>query len=242
MPSLAESQSRFIQCLQKGPDHLPAELFSESAERALLGMKAHANTVSHARLVALEDSFPRLLAHIGQADFNQLSRDYIEQDHVMARDMNMIAADFADYLQQRGADATATDLARIEWAWLDSYRAADAEPVALTDIASLGEEALLAFPVVQHPSLRLLRLSGPLSPELGELADHDPDALMIARPEAAVLLHPLTAQEYELAGKITKISTMGNLLEHAIELTGEAAAMEHIIKLVQAGALTRFKR
>ena len=59
MPSLADSQARVIACLQKGPAHFPAGLFTESRERALLGLKAHANTISHARLVALEQAYPK---------------------------------------------------------------------------------------------------------------------------------------------------------------------------------------
>ncbi|MEO9636305.1 MAG: putative DNA-binding domain-containing protein [Parasphingorhabdus sp.] len=237
MPSLAEGQSRFITCLQKGPDHFPADLFSESSERALLGLKAHANTISHARLVALEDSYPRLHAHMGHEKFHALSRDYVEQDHILACDMNRIGADFVAFLIDRGFGGTEVDLARIEWAWLQSYRSADATPVVLSDIATLAEADLLAFPVAAHPAMHLIAITGPLSPELVELADLNPDALMIARPEAQILFHPLTAVEQEIAKKIAESATMGNLLEHVLELSDEATAMQHIVKLIQIGAL-----
>ena len=84
MPSLADGQTRFIACLQKGPAHFPDDLFSQDAERALLGLKAHANNISHARLVALEDSYPRLHAHMGHALYHEHSRDYIDQPPIMA--------------------------------------------------------------------------------------------------------------------------------------------------------------
>lgn len=247
MPSLAESQSRFIDCLQKGPDHLPVEMFTESHHRALLGMKAHANTISHARLVALENAYPKLHQHMGHEDFHALSRDYIDQDHILLCDMNSIAKDFSVYLEQRDIGATEVDLARVEWAWLESYRAAEAEPVILEDIVTLDEEGLLAFPVDQHPAVNLIEMSGELSPELSELGDETPHALLVARPDAQVLFHPLTAVEHQIAKKIANISTMGNLLEKAIELVGKnanadgnaEAAMPHLIKLIQAGALMK---
>jgi hypothetical protein len=144
MPSLAEGQSRFITCLQKGPAHFPDDMFAESRDRALLGLKAHANTISHARLVALEQAYPRLHEHLGHELFHALSRDYIEQDHILVCDMNRIAAEFAAFLTGRGCDGSTVDLARIEWAWLESYRSAEAVPVALTDIATLAEAELLA--------------------------------------------------------------------------------------------------
>ena len=205
MPSLADGQSRFIACLQKGPGHFPDDLFAQDAERALLGLKAHANNISHARLVSLEDSFPRLHAHMGHETFHAISRDYVDQDHVMACDINHIASDFPNFLATREQAGTAIDLARIEWAWIESYRAAEATPVALTDIAALPEDALLAF------------------------------------PEALVSLHPLNALEQAIAGKIADSGTMGNLLAHALELGDEATAMQHIIKLIQAGAMTRIQ-
>lgn len=241
MPSLADGQSRFITCLQKGPGHFPDDLFAQDAERALLGLKAHANNISHARLVSLEDSFPRLHAHLGHETFHAISRDYVDQGHVMASDINHIAADFPNFLATREQDSTAIDLARIEWAWIESYRSAEARPVALTDIAALPEDALLAFPIAAHPAMRLIKITGPMSPELGELVETDPSALMVARPEALVSLHPLDTVEQAIAEKIADSGTMGNLLAHALELGDETTAMQQIIKLIQAGAMTRIQ-
>ena len=239
MPSLADGQTRFIACLQKGPAHFPDDLFSQDAERALLGLKAHANNISHARLVALEDSYPRLHAHMGHALFHALSRDYIDQPPIMACDINHIATDFPAFLETCGHGRTEIDLARIEWAWIESYRAAEARPVALPDIATLAEDRLLAFPIALHPAMRLITISGPISPELGELVDAQTGALMITRPEALVLSHPLDAVEQTIAEKMSDCDTMGNLLEHALELIDEATAMQPIIKLIQTGALMR---
>jgi len=241
MPSLAESQARFIACLQKGPAHFPDDMFAEDRTRALVGLKAHANTISHARLVALEHAYPKLHAHLGHEVFHALSRDYVEQDQILLCDINGIADDFADFLTDRDCGASAIDLAKIEWAWLDSYRSADAEPLALADIATLAEAELLAFPVAPHPALRLITLSGPLSPELAELGETQPPALMVARPQAQILLHPLTAAEHGIAKKISESATMGNLLQYALELGDEAVAMQHIVMLIQAGALARIE-
>ncbi|MBQ0771758.1 MAG: putative DNA-binding domain-containing protein [Sphingomonadales bacterium] len=241
MPSLAEGQARFIACLQKGPAHFPDDMFAEDKTRALLGLKAHANTISHARLVALEHAYPKLHAHLGHDVFHALSRDYVEQDHILICDINGIAADFAAFLLARGCDASAVDLARIEWAWLESYRSAEAGPLALTDIADLAEAELLAFPLRAHPALRLITLTAPLSAELAELGETRSPALMIVRPQARILFHPLTVAEHGIAEKISESATMGNLLQYALELGDEATAMQHIVMLIQAGALAHIE-
>lgn len=239
MPSLADGQSQFIACLQQGPDKFPAELFSETDERAMLGLKAHANTVSHARLVALEDAYPKLHAHMGHEPFHALSRDYIEQDHILTCDMNNIAQEFGDYLADRNLPATEIDLARIEWAWIESYNSSEAAPLELADIASLDEAQLLAFPVGSHPAMRLIKLTGNLSPELSELGSDTPHGLLIARPEAEVLFHPVDTVSHDIAEKIANISTMGNLLTIAIELGDETIAMDRIVDLIRAGIMIK---
>jgi len=251
MSSLAEGQARFIDCLQKGPAHFPADLFQEDQGRALLGLKAHANTISHARLVALEDSFPRLYDHMGHAEFNALSRGYVEKPAVMQQEMSNIGAGFADFLQEQQATEQAIDLARIEWGWLKAYHSAEASPLALEDIASLTEEALLNLEIGPHPALQLIRLHDDLPPTLSELNDGwsgstasdaiMPDAIMIARPNIDVLLHPQNLSDYNLAKKIANIGTMSNLLQESVELVGEAHAMEPIIRFVQAGVMIQME-
>tara|TARA_R110002033_G_scaffold28430_1_gene63551 strand:- start:40 stop:768 length:729 start_codon:yes stop_codon:yes gene_type:complete len=241
MPSLAEGQARFVACLQKGPSHFPDDLFAEDKARALLGLKAHANTISHARLVALENAYPKLHEHMGHKRFHSLSRDYIEQDHILTCDLNRIAAGFTDFLENRKCDGTEIDLARVEWAWIESYHAAEAEPLSLADIATLDEESLLALAIEAHPAMRLIDLAGPLSPQLGELGPETPHALLVARPEAQVLFHPLTAVDHAIAGKIINSATLGNLLDAALEQSDEAHAMQHIIKLIEVGALIQSK-
>lgn len=240
MPSLAESQYRFLACLQKGPAHFPGDLFAEADDRALLGLKAHANTVSHARLVALENAYPKLHDHMGHEEFHAISRQYIEQEHILTCDMNSIAADFADFIKTHKYSATEIDLARVEWAWLESYHSAEAPPVALSAIATLDEDRLLAFPIAPHPAMRLVALTGPLSPELSELGGDTPAALLVARPEAEILFHPLDDVDYQLAKKIAVFSTMGNLLGCAIELGDESSAMERLIRLIRAGAIIAY--
>ena len=74
MLSLEQIQQTMIQALSLGPDHVPEGLFAGGRMAGLRGLKVHANTISHARLVALEETFPRTLARIGHARFNEHSR------------------------------------------------------------------------------------------------------------------------------------------------------------------------
>ena len=59
MPALDAAQQAMMRAIDLGPDFAPHDLFSAIPERVMLGLRVHANTISHARLVALEDTFPR---------------------------------------------------------------------------------------------------------------------------------------------------------------------------------------
>lgn len=242
MGDLLEGQARFIAVLQQGPAAFPEGLFADTPERALLGLKAHANTISHARLVALEETYPRTREHLGEADFNALSRDFVDRAEVRPRKLMQLGADFANYLADQRRDAAAIDLARIEWAWLQSYHAAEAEALELANLAGLDEQGLLDLVLALHPSARLIETQTALAlliPEVADSATPDMRHLLITRPAHEVMLHPLAAISAALLRQAQFPVSMGNLLGRAIERAGEAEALPAIFALIGAGALVR---
>lgn len=234
-------QRDFMAVLRRGPGAFPDGVFAGSDERALLGLRAHANTISHARLVALEDTYPKTRERLGDEAFNQLSRAFVERDEVIALDLNRIGKGFDMFIGSHGCDAASAELAAIEWAWLESYHAAEAECLTMQDIAVLDEEALLDLPLVLHPAVQHVTLSAPLADELGPGFENAGaiKAMLLVRPDAEVLLHP----QDELAATIFAIADnsirMRNFLEDACEQFNENNALEQIFALVGAGALRR---
>lgn len=242
MSDLAADQARFIAVLQQGPQAFPAGLFADDPARVLLGLKAHANTISHARLVALEDTYPRTRGHMGHDAFNAVSRVFIDQPETRARKPMQIGQGFAAFVAEHCADAAACDLATIEWAWLQSYHAADADALQLADLAGLDEAALLDLPLARLPAARLLAVQGDIAVLLPELAGATPpDArhLLITRPDAEVVIRPLTALQADLAARMKKSAAMRNLLSAAIETGNEAEALPAIFALIEAGMLAQ---
>jgi hypothetical protein len=237
MPSLEAAQTNFIATINEGPDVLDQSLFDGPVERVLLGLKAHANTINHARLVALEDSFPLGREAMGDAKFNALSRAFIETSQAKSCDLNDIGRSFAEFLKVEQAENAICDLAAIEWAWLESYHAADAMPLTLGDIGMIDGAALLALEVRLHPATRLVQLNAPLAAPLGHLAEGKPAAILIIRPEAEVRLLALDAITAATAEKCTSPTTIGNLLSTASEQGDEADPIGPVMTLIGAGAL-----
>jgi hypothetical protein len=239
MFSLEAAQANFIATINQGPAALDPTLFDGPLERVLLGLKAHANTINHARLVALEESFPLTRKALGDDGFNRFSRDFVETAEARACDNNAIGRPFAKFLKASGADPAICDLAAIEWAWLESYHAADAKALGLADISGLDEQKLVALQICAHPAGRLTPLSAPLSEQLADVAAliPDPTAVLAVRPEAEVRLVPLDAATSSLFAEVKKTTTIGNLLALAAELPDITDASQPVMTLLGAGAL-----
>jgi hypothetical protein len=238
--SLTEAQANFINTINNGPDALDPDLFAGPIDRVVLGLKAHANTISHARLVALEETFPLTRRDMGEAMFNALSRDYAETAVARATDSNTIGDAFAAFLRRCDISAQHCELAEIEWRWLESYHAADAAALTPKDLAGLDEASLLDLPVASHSSLRLVPITHPLAAQLDGLAGLMPAAIATIRPEAEVRLVPLDALELALATRATQNNcNIGNLIQLGFEQADERAPLEPILNLIGAGALVK---
>lgn len=227
-----ETQAAIAATLLDGPRHLPAGLFAGGDAAVLRGLRVHANTISHARLVALEDSFPRCRALLGEEKFNRLSRAFVEAGGARHRPLAHIGAGFPGWLERR-AGRRAADLARIEWAWLESYHAAEAPALTLAGLAGIGEAALLALPVRRHPAVRVVALAS----DAARLADADlgpARRLLVARPEAEVRLHAIDAADAAALAAAEGVP-LGNLIALLAEDHPEGGAA--IAALIAAGAL-----
>jgi hypothetical protein len=240
MLSLEAAQANFITTINEGPDALDHSLFDGPIDRVMLGLKAHANTISHARLVALEETFPLTKQALGDERFNQLSRAYVETPNARACDANSLGKSFSEFLRAAVDDQSMTELGNIEWAWLGSYHAAEATPLSLSDLADLDEASLLALPVALHPSARLVLTSYPLATPLGEIAGSQPYAILTLRPEAEVRLLPIEHIEAAIFyAAQQKDATLGNLLYAATEQSDNTDPSGPVMQLIGAGALAK---
>lgn len=221
MLPLPELQSAMAQALRCGPDAVPWGAFASTPERAALGFKVHANTISHGRLVALEDTFPRLREAIGEARFNRLSRRFVEAGGGRGEPLASIGRDFPQFAAGQRVAAALVALARVEWAWLEAWRAADARAVDLSDLAGLDEAALLALPVRRHPAARLIAVLPRTRILLGLTKTGQ---VLITRPEDEVLLTPADHDMTALYAALERPTVLADLL--ALSLSGPLAALK----------------
>ncbi|WP_422060169.1 putative DNA-binding domain-containing protein [Sphingopyxis sp.] len=230
---LERDQAAIVATLLKGPAQLPGDLFAGSEAAVLRGLRVHANTISHARLVALEETFPRARAYLGECHFNRLSRDFIESGGAGHRTLADVGAGFAAFL----SDPIAADLARIEWAWLESYHAAEAPTLGLLDLAGLSETALLALSVRRHRAARSVSLASDAAPLLDAAFAVGTAQILITRPDADVRLFAIDPADAVALGRAEQNPTLGNLIALLGEMHPDGGAA--IAVLIDAGAFEK---
>lgn len=235
MSDMAQQQRVIMAALAQGPDALPDGMIAGGRDRALMAMKVHANTIWHARLVALEDTFPRTRNAMGEAAFNQMSRAFIETPSAGAVPLAQIGRDFPAFVSAHDYIA-AGQLAAFEWAWLISFHTADARPITLANLAGLNEDALLALRVGRHPAAISL---SPVPDAL--IADHGllkgAGAVLLTRPDADVMIGACSPLMAAMLEQMASGATIGNLLTGAGEQGAEDDALPTLIALIEAGAL-----
>ncbi|MCB2072824.1 MAG: putative DNA-binding domain-containing protein [Novosphingobium sp.] len=236
-------QHAMMAAIDDGPDHIPEGVFAGGRRAVLHGMAVHANTISHARLVALEDTFPRTRRLLGEEEFNRLSRGFVETAAARAEPVASIGRQFPFCPALRHASRPAAALAEFEWAWLESYHAAEADALDLGELAGVGEVQLLALRLSRHPAARMV---GPdAAPAIeGEVPSVVAAAIvLLARPGADVLVVPATPAMGVIFGRLEEPREVGELLSGPCGSEfREQDMLPALIALIEAGALVRLER
>lgn len=244
MSLLERQQHAIMMALDEGPAWLPDDLFAGGHLAAIRGMKVHANTISHARLVALEDTFPRTRALLGHERFNQHSRRFTGLPGVTAMTLARIGTDFSHFLGEVGEIRATVDLAAFEWLWLEAYHAAEAPPLRLAALAGMDETALLDAAIAAHPTARIIRPDRAVHRLIGEEVPGlaDADAILIARADAEVLVSPATVAMVTIFHALEFPGSIRNLFACLTEPDCKDRMlpddfMPALIALLEAGAL-----
>lgn len=146
-------------------DSLPLHLGVAADSRFSAGFAIHRNNVNSVRIDALKQTFPVLERLLGQEYFTALGTLFISQHPPRSAVLHEYGGELADFIKAFSKLAPMNylaDIARLEWARLCAFHAADERPIHFdaSDIAAL--EQVLMQPLRWHPSATLLQSAHPL--------------------------------------------------------------------------------
>jgi hypothetical protein len=110
---------------------------------------------------ALRDDFESLVALLGEDGFDALARAYLAAHPPTSftlRDLGHALPAFVASHAPWSEDTLVADMARLEWAFVDAFDAAEAPKIELAAIASMPEEAWPLARVRLHPSVQLVEM------------------------------------------------------------------------------------
>ena len=114
---------------------------------------------------ALEEDYRTLCHVLGHEAFHSLCADYIAAyppDSFSLRDLGAKLPSFLETAEPWSGDTVAQDVARYEWAFVDSFDAPEAPPLDTTAIASASEDDWSRAKLELAPSVQLVRARFPV--------------------------------------------------------------------------------
>lgn len=117
-------------------------------------------------VASLREDFPSLAAAtvLGEEGFQRMAERYLTAfppSDFMLRNLAAKMTAFLETDPRYAVDPLLADLARVEWAFIDAYDAADPLPFDPAPLASAGEDALFSCRLEMQPPLRLVALAFP---------------------------------------------------------------------------------
>jgi hypothetical protein len=124
----------------------------------------HRNNVTVGLIDAIAAIYPAIERITGAEFFRAMARAHVRATPPSTPLLFEYGRDFPDFIDTYPHAQELPwlgDVARIERAWLDAYHAADAQPLALADLAAVDPLRLFDAVLVPHPAARVVRSSYP---------------------------------------------------------------------------------
>ncbi len=139
---------------------------------------------------SLVEDFPGLGGILGQADWERLVEEYLEEIAPTCwslRDLGDRLAAFVDTRSWLEHRALCIDMARLEWAYIEAFDAADAPRLDPDKLAAIPESAWDTAQIALDPALRLLALRYPVADLRRALRKHEPVSIPDPAPHKRVV-------------------------------------------------------
>lgn len=159
-------------------------------------LAVYRNNVVSSLIDAVADTFPVVQELVGEEFFRAMASVFVRQHPPRSRVLAHYGSEFADFVdgfEPARSVAYLTDVARLEWARVFAYHAADADPLTaerLRAVMSSGED-LGALKLVCHPSISVLVSAYAIVSLWAAHQDtSDLSAVNPALPESALVVRP----------------------------------------------------
>ncbi|MCJ8169070.1 HvfC/BufC N-terminal domain-containing protein [Atopomonas sediminilitoris] len=251
------SQATFAQALLDPDSGTPATCQTPSTRR----FAVYRNNVISSLSDALADTFPVTQTLVGEEFFRAMAQVFIRQSPPNGPVLTGYGAGFADFIEHFAPAASVpylADVARLEFAYLQSLHAADAAPMASDELSALltDEHALAHSGLRLHPALSVhqgnfaavsIWAAHQGHGELSQINTQQPEQALLTRPQLAVEVTPINTSGAQFITCLQRGNTLAQAWQQALaqdshfDLTQTLSLLlrQHSIVGVQQASHTR---
>lgn len=178
---------------------------------------------------ALVEDFPGVGGIIGQRAWERLVEEYLDAHPPRTFSLRDLGANLADFIACSAGwlhpHDLVLDMARLEWAYVEAFDAAEVGPLTPEKLSAFDENAWDTARLVLSPSLRLLRVQYPvvlfrkrLCAKTGEaisFPEPDPQRLVIHRSSLSIHANSLDEAPFALLEALGRGATIPEACERA---------------------------
>ncbi len=254
MPSLAEVQAGLAAAVYD-QDPGAAQWVRAQAPGAVARLGLYGNNTVLTLIEALGITYPVLRRLVGEDFFAALARHHLTQDPPRTPVLLAWGGTLPETLAGLPAATQLpwlVDVARLEWAWHQSYHAAEADPLAPNGLTALPAEQLPALGFRLHPATQTILLDHGvrgLWQAHGDHPDQEPPAdslrleegpqgVVITRPGGQVQVWDLGPGAVALLMALARGEAMAQATEAALAVEPAFDLMITFGTLLSAGAFT----
>lgn len=220
--------------------------------RSQAGLWVYRNTTAKARADALAALYPTVERLVGPDWFRDAALIFGGDQPPAGPVMDAFGAGFPDWLERFPPAAGLSYLApaaRLDAAWSEAHRAADAPVVKAADLTGLPSAQLFGATARLHPSARLfwfdwtvpsIWLANRPDAEPGQTVvwDEQPEGLMILRPGMEVTSRRLTRAEWAFLDACGREKPLGQAASAAFRVDPATALPSLFAGLLGSGVFT----
>ena len=203
MKPLADGQAAFARALRDPGLPAPADIRRPAGALQTRRFNVHRNNFVASLIEALEATFPAVRKLVGEAFFKGSARAFIDAEPPTSPVLLLYGRGFGDFLDRfepAGGVPYLGDVARLEWARLNAYHAADMVPARIEALAAIPRADAGDSRFVLHPSFALIRSRWPVVSLWSACSGDGPEPdVDMARGEDAIVMRPALTVDTRIA-------------------------------------------
>lgn len=202
----------------------------------------------------LKAAYPAVRRLVGEEFFDAMAGIYVRAEPPLSPILLDYGGTFPAFIETFPPAASVpylADVARIEWAWVFAYHAAEACPLGADSFANIPADELPGLRLLLHPSVQVCRSSMPALTiwrmNIGEgepggvTFDGEGEDTLVVRPDAIVETRSLPPGAADFIAALAAGHTVAEATELATACDRRFDLSANIAGLIEAGALFAYQ-